>query len=109
MAGYKSALKQMYTEKGRTESYQLSGKLSIILAQSYNSQSILGAEILIPHFLDKWCNKSRKWLIWISSQDCDYSGNKEWCKLNSFLLQSAKERELDFRSSVQPEQKLAMK
>jgi len=51
----------------RTTNYQKSW--NIILAQSYNSQSILGAEILIPHFLDKWCNKSRKWLIWILSQD----------------------------------------
>lgn len=51
MAGYKSIL--VHAEKGRTENYQLSEKLSIILAQSYNSQSILGAEILIPHFLEK--------------------------------------------------------
>lgn len=91
----------------RTTNYQKNW--SIILAQPYNSPSILGSEILIPHFLDKWCNKSRKWLKWILSQDYDCSSNKKWCKLNSFLLQSTKGSDLDYRSSVQPVQNFAMK
>lgn len=41
----------------RANQYQKSW--SIILPETYNSQSILGAEILIPDFLDEWCNKSR--------------------------------------------------
>lgn len=91
----------------RTTNYQKSW--SVILAHSYNSQGILGAETLIPHFLDEWCNKSRKWLIWILSQDSDCSSNKEWCKLNSFLLQSTKKSDLGYRNSVQPVQQFAMK